>query len=192
MPKLTPSRVLLVEDDPSLRSLLSEQLEEAGFEAHEAEDGIDGLMKLRNELPKVIISDLQMPRMSGIEFISVLRQRFPFIPVILLSGSIPGEVLAEVRPDACFEKGELSINDLVQVLRDLVRKTPDPADLPQMVPSPVRTRLGFAGQFTLTCQDCLRMFTATGTPEEKSVERTVACTHCGATVPFLIESTQPA
>src|SRR5580658_7769640 len=109
MPKLTPSRVLLVEDDPSLRSLLSEQLEEAGFEAHEAEDGIDGLVKLRNELPKVIISDLQMPRMSGIEFVSVVRQRFPFIPVIFLSGSIPNELPAEAEPDYCFEKGALNV-----------------------------------------------------------------------------------
>ena len=70
--------VLLVDDDPSMRDLLCMRLEEAGFKARQAEDGIDGLVKLRDELPKVIISDLQMPRMSGIEFISVVRRRFPF------------------------------------------------------------------------------------------------------------------
>jgi CheY-like chemotaxis protein len=52
----------------------------------------DGLVKLRDELPEVIISDLQMPRMAGIEFMSVVRRRFPSIPVICLSGLIPEEV----------------------------------------------------------------------------------------------------
>ena len=88
MRDVSANGVLLVDDDPSIRDLLSMQLEEAGFEARQAEDGIDGLVKLRDELPKVIISDLQMPRMSGIEFISVVRRRFPSIPVIVLSGSI--------------------------------------------------------------------------------------------------------
>jgi CheY-like chemotaxis protein len=58
----------------------------AGFEALHAADGIEGLAVLRDVLPRVIISDLQMPRMSGVEFIGVVRQRFPAIPVILLSG----------------------------------------------------------------------------------------------------------
>jgi CheY-like chemotaxis protein len=79
--------VLLVDDDPAVRRSLSKRLEAAGFEAQQAEDGIDGLVKLRDKLPKVIISDLQMPRMSGIEFISVVRRRFPSMPIIVLSGS---------------------------------------------------------------------------------------------------------
>lgn len=60
--------VLLVDDDPHLRDFLSMRLEEAGFDARQAEDGIDGLVKLREALPQVIISDLQMPRMAGSSF----------------------------------------------------------------------------------------------------------------------------
>ena len=105
MRDISANSVLLVDDDPSIREILSEELEEAGFEARQAEDGIDGLVKLRDELPEVIISDLQMPRMSGIEFISVVRRRFPSIPVIVLSGSIPRELPAEIKPDALFRKG---------------------------------------------------------------------------------------
>ena len=78
MCELAPNSVLLVDDDPSVRALLSRQLKKEGFETREAEDGIEGLVKLRNELPGVIISDLEMPRMSGIEFVSVVRRRFPF------------------------------------------------------------------------------------------------------------------
>ena len=67
MRDVSANSVLLVDDDPTIRKFLSSQLEEAGFKAQQAEDGIDGLVKLRDMLPKVIISDLQMPRMSGFE-----------------------------------------------------------------------------------------------------------------------------
>jgi CheY-like chemotaxis protein len=188
MREVSPNSVLLVDDDPSVRTFLSRQLEEAGFETHEAEDGIDGLVKLRNELPKAIISDLQMPRMSGIEFLSVVRRRFPSIPVILLSGSMPNEVQREAKPDAWFEKGPLNFSDLLQVLHDLVRRSPDRTDLPQVVTTPVPTRPGLAGNCLLTCTDCLRTFRATSAPE--AVEGTAVCTHCKARVPFLIESSK--
>ena len=105
MREVSANSVLLVDDDPSVRDLLSMRLEEAGFEARQAEDGIDGLVKLRDELPKVIISDLQMPRMSGIEFISVVRRRFPSIPVIVLSGSIPSRISGGSRTRRLVRKG---------------------------------------------------------------------------------------
>src|SRR5271169_247419 len=111
---ISANSVLLVDDDPSIREILAVELEEAGFKAQQAEDGIDGLVKLRDELPQVIISDLQMPRMSGFEFISVVRRRFPFIPVIVLSGSIPSELPAEIKPDRCFEKSPQQITELLQ------------------------------------------------------------------------------
>jgi CheY-like chemotaxis protein len=192
MPNVSANSVLLVDDDPSIRDLLSLQLEEAGFEARQAEDGIDGLVKLRDALPKVIISDLQMPRMSGIEFISVVRRRFPSIPVIALSGSIPSEFPAEAKPDIWFEKGALQVLALLQAVHDLVRKTPDCARFPQVVTIPVRTRPGFAGYFILTCTDCLRTFRATGVPENQRVDQTAICTYCEARVPFLTESSEPA
>ena len=180
--------VLLVDDDRDIRKLLSTQLEEAGFEAQQAEDGIDGLVKLRDKLPNVIISDLKMPRMSGFEFISVVRRRFPSIPVICLSGSAPTEVPTAAKPDVWFEKGALNISELLQALHDLVRKTPDRFDLPQVVTVASRTGPGFAGDYVLICTDCLRTFRTTNAPENKTVGRTAICTHCGAPVSFLIES----
>jgi CheY-like chemotaxis protein len=182
---------LLVDDDPSIRDILSSQLEEAGFEAQQAEDGIDGLVKLRAKLPKVIISDLQMPRMSGIEFISVVRRRFPSIPVIVLSGSVQRELPAEVKPDRWFRKCPQQIPELLQAVHDLARITPDRAYLPQVISTPVRTRPDGDGYFVLTCTDCLRLFQVTSAPENKTVERTAVCVHCEARVPFLIESSEP-
>ena len=191
MREVSPNSVLLVDDDPYLRETLSTCLEEAGFEARQAEDGIDGLVKLRDELPKVIISDLQMPRMSGFEFISVVRRRFPSIAVIVLSGSIPNEVPAEAKPDVWFDKGTLNTGELLRVLQDLVRKTPDRVNLPQVATTPARTLPGFADYFMLACTDCLRTFKATSRYGNIKVEQTAVCVYCQACVPFLIESSEP-
>lgn len=179
---------MLVDDDPYLRETLSTCLEEAGFEARQAEDGIDALVKLRDELPKVIISDVQMPRMAGIEFISVVRRRFPSIRVIGLSGAIPNEVPKESKPDVWFDKSGLNISELLRAVHDLVRRTPDRTDLPQGTTAPGWKQPGFAGYIILTCPDCLRTFRANGTPENKAREATAVCVYCEARVPFVIES----
>jgi CheY-like chemotaxis protein len=81
MAKAGESCVLPMDGDPSSSILLSRYLENAGFEAFHAEDRIDALEKTRNTLPKVIISNREMPRMSGLEFIEVGRRRFPSIGV---------------------------------------------------------------------------------------------------------------
>jgi len=180
--------VLLVDDDRSTRDLLALQLEEAGFEARQAEDGIDGLMKIRDGLPKVIISDIQMPRMTGIEFIAVVRQRFPTIPVIVLSGAGPCELPAEGMPDLWIEKSALNVRKLMQAIRELVRKASDRADIPQVVGGPALARRGGTENFILTCGDCLRQFEVRNTPEDKTVGRTAVCVYCEASVPFLVES----
>jgi CheY-like chemotaxis protein len=191
MPEVYTNCVLVVDDDPAIHDLLSRQLEKAGFQSIHAKDGIDAIVKLRDTLPNVIITDIQMPRMSGLEFIGVVRRRFPPIPVIALSGSMPSEFPEEAKPDCYLEKNIQRFPDLLHVVKDLARKTPDHVDLPQVVTTPVRTRHAFAGYFMLTCTDCLRTFRATSTTENKVVEGTAVCTHCGALVPFLIESSEP-
>ena len=188
MCEVSANSVLLVDDDPSNRDILQMQLEEAGFEARQAENGIDGLVKLRDGLPEVIISDIQMPRMSGIEFISVVRRRFPSIPVIVISGAIPDEFPTEATPDVWFVKGTIRFQELLQAVHDLVRQSPERANVPQVVSAPVRTRPGFAGYFILTCTECLRTFRATSTPGNKAMEATAVCIYCEARVPFVIES----
>src|ERR1019366_4765871 len=147
MPWDSANSVLLVDDDPSVRNLLARHFEKAGFEAFHAEAGTDALGKLRDKLPKVIVTDLQMPRMAGWEFMRVVRRRFPTIPIVALSGSIPIEFPAEAKPDRWFEKRIDQFPQLVQAVNDLARETPDDVSLPQVVSSPVRTHIGFAGYF---------------------------------------------
>jgi CheY-like chemotaxis protein len=191
VPEVSANCVLVVDDDPAIRGLLSRHLENAGFLAIHAKDGIDALVKLRDTLPTVIISDLEMPRMSGVEFIGVVRRRFPVIPVVALSGSIPCEFSEEVKPDCWFEKSMLGFPELLQTVRYLARKTPNHVDLPQVISLPIRAQLERGDYIVLTCPDCLRTFRAESSPGNKPVEGTAICTHCDGHVPFLIESSQP-
>lgn len=125
MSEARASRVLLVDDDSSLRGILTIHLAMAGYEALQAEDGLHALGILRNTLPNVIISDLKNQRMSGLEFIGVMRRRFPTIPVIVFSGSIPIEFPTGSEPDRMIEKGPGTFPELMRAVDELARTTPD-------------------------------------------------------------------
>ena len=76
------SRVLVVEDDLVVRQTISRLLEREGYAVTTATDGFDALLHLQNETPDVIVSDLNMPQMSGFELLPVVRRRFPKILVV--------------------------------------------------------------------------------------------------------------
>jgi len=182
----SPKKVLLVDDDSNVRALVARHLEKQGFKTLQAEDGIDGLVKLREELPAAIISDLQMPRMAGIEFVCVIRRRFPTIPIIVLSGSTPRELPKECGPDVWIEKNGLSFLKLLQTLRDLIQRTPERTGFPLVADTPLQTQAGFAGDGLLNCPECLRAFRAMSTASNARVEADVVCAHCAARVSFPI------
>ena len=81
-----PYRLLVVDDEPSIRDLLQMSLSKEGYEVRVAKDGFDALAQMRGALPELILTDLKMPNMSGFEFLSVVRRRFPQIPTIAISG----------------------------------------------------------------------------------------------------------
>jgi CheY-like chemotaxis protein len=84
-------RILVVDDDPMVRETSGLVLMKQGYEVRTSEDGFSALIKLRTALPDLIISDLRMPNMSGFELLSVVRRRFPQIPVIAISGEFDAE-----------------------------------------------------------------------------------------------------
>ncbi|WP_045876218.1 response regulator [Pseudofrankia sp. DC12] len=71
---LEPPRVLVVDDDPTLRQLVVVNLELEGFEVHEAVDGQDCLERIREIAPAVVTLDIMMPRVDGWEVASRLRE----------------------------------------------------------------------------------------------------------------------
>ena len=78
-------RVLIVEDDPATRSGLAELVRAWGFTADEAADGAEALEKVTAFRPTIVVTDLVMPRMSGIELLKALQPEIDNIKVILLT-----------------------------------------------------------------------------------------------------------
>ena len=80
-------RVLVVDDDPVILKLLQVNFEMEGFSVLTAGDGVEGLSAAREERPDVIVTDVMMPRMNGIELVTALEadEVTRAIPVILLS-----------------------------------------------------------------------------------------------------------
>ncbi|USD64256.1 response regulator [Vibrio sp. SCSIO 43136] len=79
--------VLIVDDSDSLRQVVSIALSGAGYHVVEACDGQDGLEKLANDRVHLIISDVNMPIMNGIEFVKAVKQikEYRFVPIIMLT-----------------------------------------------------------------------------------------------------------
>lgn len=75
------NKILVVEDSKSLRDVLCFSLKKAGYEVAEAEDGMDGLQKVVEFQPDLILSDIRMPNLDGIEFIKVLRKDSSVLPI---------------------------------------------------------------------------------------------------------------
>jgi two-component system response regulator HydG len=91
-----PVRVLVVDDESSARSALSELLREEGYEVQSAADGYKALGRVDNWEPDVVITDVKMPALGGIELMTKLRERLPEVAVVVMTayGSVEGAVEA--------------------------------------------------------------------------------------------------
>ncbi len=78
-------RVLVVDDDESLRRVTQVQLEQAGFHATTAADGFEALSMLQKSVPDLVITDLKMPRMSGMDLLRRIRTDYPDVLVVMLT-----------------------------------------------------------------------------------------------------------
>jgi two-component system chemotaxis response regulator CheY len=80
-------RIMTVDDSTTVRQMLSFTLQDAGYEVIEAGDGVDALEKLKKESIQMLVTDLNMPRMDGIELIREVRKTpgNRFVPIIMLT-----------------------------------------------------------------------------------------------------------
>jgi CheY-like chemotaxis protein len=173
--------VLLVDDDPNICQTMSMLLNGVGYDVATAMHGIDALNKLRSTAPDLIVSDLHMPQMSGFEFLSVVRDRFPSIPVIAMSGDVhsDGEVPTGVMADAFYGKGRCRPNELLQMVRRLthapVARPISPRDHPESKQEPrYRNDPDDAISVLPTCPNCLRSISFELTEEGRNVFRNSA------------------
>jgi CheY-like chemotaxis protein len=118
MPNMQPT-LLIVDDEPSIREMLSLVLTEIGYSVRSAEDGFSALREIMNEAPELLLSDLNMPGISGFELLSEVRRRFPAIRTIAMSGSFCGdEAPSGVAADGFYQKGS-SVVALLRMMETL-------------------------------------------------------------------------
>ena len=88
IPARPAPRILIVDDDPVVRSLLRDTLEDDGFTVAEAEDGVQACRFCEDEVPSLLIVDAVMPNMDGFELCRVLRERTAthHIPILMATG----------------------------------------------------------------------------------------------------------
>ena len=83
----TPLEIMVVDDSVSIRKVVSRLMEDQGWKAVTAKDGIDALEKLRDMKPDLIVLDIEMPRMNGYEFLGAVKAQSAYrdIPVAMLT-----------------------------------------------------------------------------------------------------------
>jgi CheY-like chemotaxis protein len=97
--------VLVVEDEPDVRSVVRAMLTEAGFEVFVAKDGASALHQLwkRGGNLALFVTDVDMGRMSGFDLAEMVRSQYPAVPILFISGlPVSGSELQKVAPGAAL------------------------------------------------------------------------------------------
>ena len=119
-------RILIIEDDADFRELLRIHLSLAGYALEVAEDGVEGGKALLEHTPDLVVSDVDMPFLSGFELLSLMRaeKETASIPVILLSGSSNDETMSDAMKlgAADFLTKPVTLEDLMHAIRVCLAK----------------------------------------------------------------------
>lgn len=81
------ARILVIDDDTVVRELTAEILGHNGHTVTQAADGNAGLAAIRSQPPELVITDMEMPGMDGVEMIKILKRELPELPIIAMSGA---------------------------------------------------------------------------------------------------------
>jgi DNA-binding NtrC family response regulator len=103
---MSQERVLIVEDEENERSGLAELISAWGYRTETAADGMEGLEKAKSWSPSIVVTDLKMPRMSGLEMVERLAELQQNMAIIL--------VTAQLTKDTAFQAGHLNVYDYIE------------------------------------------------------------------------------
>lgn len=120
------ARILVVDDEAQIRLLVQEMLKREGHEVMEASDGKQGSQLYREHRPDLVILDLIMPDQEGLETIRELKQDFPEVKIIAMSGGGHGGAEDYLRLAKAFGAREtlvkpFSLEEMVGAVREVLR-----------------------------------------------------------------------
>ncbi|HLO82006.1 MAG TPA: sigma-54 dependent transcriptional regulator [Chitinophagaceae bacterium] len=119
------SNVLIIDDERAIRKTLSEILSYEGYKIDEAGDGEEGLKKFREKAYDVVLCDIKMPKLDGIEFLDKARESNPDVPVIMISGHGTIETAVEAVKKGAYDyiSKPPDLNRLLITIRNATDKT---------------------------------------------------------------------
>lgn len=119
------SNILIIDDERAIRKTLGEILSYEGYKIDEASDGEEGLKRFREKTFDVVLCDIKMPKLDGLEFLDKARETNPDIPIIMISGHGTIETAVEAVKKGAFDyiSKPPDLNRLLITLRNAMDKT---------------------------------------------------------------------
>jgi DNA-binding response OmpR family regulator len=118
-----PSKLLLIDDDKHVLANLCYFLNDKKYDVTTASDGLEGLKLFENDQQgfDLIITDIVMPKISGMGLISIIKKKFPDTPVIAITGwgEYPGAFATESQADKVLSK-PFELSELDRLIKDLL------------------------------------------------------------------------
>ena len=116
-------KVLIVDDNPNMSSLLSEMLEVFDCASARAGDGPEAIEKIEQDHYDLVITDMRMPKMSGLELLQKIKEKRPDMPVVVISGYAldeEGNDILSGQADGFLSK-PFKMSDIEQLLETVVK-----------------------------------------------------------------------
>ncbi|MGE5789778.1 MAG: sigma-54-dependent transcriptional regulator, partial [Syntrophaceae bacterium] len=129
-------RILVVDDDRGMQDVLDIMLSRAGYQVATADDGAAALEIIRKKKFDLVITDLKMPRVDGIELLKGVKETAPETAVILLTAFASGETaLAAMREGAYdYVEKNFNVDDMLAIVRDAIDRKETARKEPALAP----------------------------------------------------------
>lgn len=136
-----PFNILIVDDEEKVRQVLVDLLTLQGYKTRQAQNGKQALMLIEEEVPDLVISDIQMPEMDGFELFGVMEKRFPAIKHVLMTSYDVDQYISLIRKynigNILTKGAEFNFNEVNSYLKSILNGTifgleryfPDSTDL---------------------------------------------------------------
>lgn len=122
------AQVLVVDDDPNLLGLLTDTLSALGYKTTPAHGGVKALELLRNQAFDLMVTDIKMPDLDGIQLLKRVRRHFPAMPVLFISGYATPQMVVQASPDGFLAK-PFRIAHIEELIERTLKRTQQPQSL---------------------------------------------------------------
>jgi DNA-binding response OmpR family regulator len=112
--------ILVIEDDPSTQVILQDTLENEGYTVLMAIDGVEGLGRLSQGYPALVLLDVHMPLLGGKKVVQILRARHVEVPLLILSADEANRIWAREIGAAAFLSKPFEVAELLELIKTLL------------------------------------------------------------------------